>query len=73
MSIRRSDSTDRVTDMPKPKIKVGRGKDGELELSPDGKQEATHPETVAAEKPEVSDDPRSAIDRNIGPYGAGGG
>jgi hypothetical protein len=66
MSIRRSDSTDRVTDMPKPKLRVGRGKDGELELTPDQKAEDVHPETIAAEKPDVADDPRTPFEKNVG-------
>ena len=69
MSIRRSDSTDRITDMPKPKLKVGRGKDGELELTPDGKPEGAHPETIAAEKPDVAEPPQHGPFRDIaGPY-----
>lgn len=53
---------------PPPKLKVGRGADGKLKVTPP-EGEPNHPETIAEEKPPMADDPRPAFDRNVGgPY-----
>ena len=50
-----------------PKLKFVRGTDGKLKL---GGDPAPTKETVeAAERPPTPDDPRSAISRNVPPYG----
>ncbi len=48
-----------------PKLKVGRGADGKLKVTPP-EGEPTHTETVGEERPPTPDDPRSAYDKNVG-------
>jgi hypothetical protein len=69
MGVHRRDKSERLTADGPPKIRVKRGEDGELDLSPDGKADGVHPETVAEERPAQADDPRTSFDRNVGgPY-----
>jgi hypothetical protein len=71
MGIQRRDRNDRVTAGAPPRLKVARGENGELKIAPDQAPEGVHPETIAAEKPEVGDDPRPAMWRDVGgPWGA---
>ena len=70
MGVHRRDRNERVTDGAPPRIRITRGKDGALELTPDGAAEDAHPETVAEERPPQADDPRPNVWRDVGgPYG----
>ena len=66
MGVERRDKNDRITAGAPPKIKVRRGEDGELDLSPEGRPEGVHPETIAEERPTQPDDPRPAYWQNAG-------
>jgi hypothetical protein len=69
MGVHRRDKTARVTSDGPPRVRVQRGEDGKLRMSPDGHVDGVHPETIAEEKPPQGDDPRPAFWRDVGgPY-----
>ena len=72
MGVHRRDKTERLAAGAPPRIRIARGEDGSLELTPDTEPEGVHPETIAEERPPQQDDPRSSLDRNLGgPHVAG--
>ncbi len=69
MAVHRRDKNQRLPAGAPPRIRVSRGEDGALELSPDTAPEGVHPETIAEERPPQQDDPRPALWRDVGgPY-----
>jgi hypothetical protein len=70
MGVHRRDKSERLTADGPPKIRVKRGEDGALEMTPDQEVDGVRPETVAAERPPQADDPRPNVWRDVGgPYG----